>query len=104
MGGVSGVVRCDALFRGVSPDLGEFVSRWASVLLWWATTNETSLYRQEAVHVYQELQKFLQGQPMFTGGQRPRRRTKAPQGVIIPQRQRKLPKWIKWASLLPDMQ
>ena len=30
--------------------------------------------------------------------------TKAPQGAIIPYRQRKLPKWTKWALLLPDMQ
>ena len=90
-------MQCDALFRGVSPDLREFVSTWASVLLWWAIAHEMSFYWQEAVHIYQELQKFLQRQPMFTGG------TEAPQGAIITQRQRKLPKWIKWASLFPNI-
>ena len=58
---VSWRLRCDAVFRDASLDLHEFVSGWAAVLLWWATSDETSLYRQEVVHVYQELQKFLHG-------------------------------------------
>ena len=94
---VSWRLRCDAVFRDASPDLHEFVSRWALVLLWWATSEETSLYRQEAVHVFQELQKFLNGRSNAGG-------TVAPQGTIVPQKQRKLPKWIRWASLLPNMQ
>ena len=61
-------LRCDAMFTDASPDLHEFMSRWALVLLWWATSDETSLYRQEAVHVFRELQKFLNGQSMFAGG------------------------------------
>ena len=35
---------------------------------------------------------------MFQGGVR------APTGAILPQRQRHLPKWIRWASLLPEKQ
>ena len=38
-------LRCDAVFMDASPDLHEFVFRWASVLLWWATSDKTSLYR-----------------------------------------------------------
>ena len=52
----------------------------------------------EISNAYQQLQKFLNGQSMFSGG------TVTPQGAIVPQRQCKLPKWIKWASLLSDMQ
>ena len=48
------------------------------------------------MHVFQELQKFLNGQSNAGG-------IVAPQGTIVPEKQRKLPKWIRWASLLPDM-
>ena len=62
---VSWRLRCDAVFREQSLDLSGFVSSWASVLMWWATAEETSLCRQEALHVHRELHNFLVGKPMF---------------------------------------
>ena len=95
---VSWRLRCDAVFRDKSPTVQDFAGRWAATMLWWATADETSLYRQESMHIYRELQLFISGAPMFQGGVR------APTGAILPQRQRHLPKWIRWASLLPEKQ
>ena len=86
------------MFRDKSPTVQDFAGRWAATMLWWATADETSLYRQESMHIYRELQLFISGAPMFQGGVR------APTGAILPQRQRHLPKWIRWASLLPEKQ
>ena len=52
---VSRRLRCDAVFRDKSPTVQDFAGRWAATMLWWATADETSLYRQESMHIYRGL-------------------------------------------------
>ena len=83
---------------GGSPALyTRFASKWAVTVLWWATIDESCLYTKARV-LSKELQNTKPFQPMLRFG------LLRSKGALVSTWQQQLPKWIKSALLLPNLQ
>ena len=68
----SWVLRCDVVFQGEQHTMRGYVQRWVVLLEMW-----TSLYREEGLHIHNNLIRFLQGKSMFPAG------VQAPLGIAV---------------------